>query len=177
MSRVSSLRPAPRSVSPPAPSLQAASAPRRPPPPGSLTESPQPSLRCRSRAARGAAASGFSRLLTSLCTLLASAEKCPPGRWPPRDLGRAMGNTWCGAACFVFKHNFRRQFFVFCFFTFPGCNEQINKYRGEKPSFVPHCASLYPGTASHSFYIFFQGLLMQTQMHILLPSPLFTQQM
>lgn len=82
VSRVSSLRPAPRSLSPPAPSLQTAPARR---PPGSLTESPRPSLRCRSRAARGAAVSGFSRLPTSLCTLLASAEKCPPGRWPPRD--------------------------------------------------------------------------------------------
>lgn len=54
--------------------------------PGLLLDSSQPSLKCRSRAVQGAAASGFSRLLTSLCTLLASAEKCPPGRWPPQDL-------------------------------------------------------------------------------------------
>lgn len=52
----------------------------------SLTESPGPSIKCRSQAAQGAAASGFSLLLTSLCTLLASAEKCPPGHWLLRDL-------------------------------------------------------------------------------------------
>lgn len=47
---------------------------------------PGPSIRCRSQAVQGAAASGFSRLLTSPCTLSASAEKCPPGRWPQQDL-------------------------------------------------------------------------------------------
>lgn len=112
--------------------------PRLPPPcrrrwhaaPGSLLDSSQPSLKCRSRAVQGAAASGFSRLLTSLCTLLASAEKCPPGRWPLQDLGESPQGT-CG-----------KEQFALClkiipknFFTFPGCNEQISKYTEEKSPF------------------------------------------
>lgn len=44
-----------------------------------------PSIKCRFQAVQGAAASGFSLLLTFLCTLLASVEKCPPGRWLRRD--------------------------------------------------------------------------------------------
>lgn len=56
---------------------------------------PGPSIKYRSQAAQVAAASGFSPLLTSLCTQLASAEKCPPGRWLPRDLGRTHGGNTC----------------------------------------------------------------------------------
>lgn len=66
----------------PAPSLRTAVTPHLP----CSGRVPGPSIKCRSQAVQGAAASGFSRLLTSLCTLWASAEKCPPGRWLLRDL-------------------------------------------------------------------------------------------
>lgn len=65
---------------------------------------PVPSIKCRFQAVQEAAASGSSLLLTSLCTLLASAEKCPPGHWPQQDLGRTHRRDVCqGAACFCFQ--------------------------------------------------------------------------
>lgn len=50
-------------------------------------------IRYTSQAVLGAAASGCAWLQTSLCTRWASAEKCPLGHWPPRDLtGQAVGS-------------------------------------------------------------------------------------
>lgn len=104
----------------PAPSLQSPA--RHSPPFAHSQRFPGPSIKCRSQAAQGAAVSGFSVLLASLCTALAGAEKCPPGHWLLRDLGRThRGNTLRSSLPLFSKINFKN------LFTFPQYNKQSNK--------------------------------------------------
>jgi len=92
-----------------------------------LTGSPGPSIKCRSQAAQGAAVFGFSLLLTSLCRRLASAEKCPPGHWPLRALGRTQRRN-TGTTGFYLENNWKT-FFLHS-------HGAINKvYTREKPYF------------------------------------------